>query len=141
LFVDERGVGSDLAQGQVAGGVLGLGDGQFELVAGLGEGVGSGGVDVGATGGAGLAGAIGGVVDRGGQGRLGGAQRGAGGLDGGAGVFVGWVGHQPVRVISESGVAVQGVEGDVFAGVFEVVLLAPSPAQPPAHLGGGQVGV
>jgi hypothetical protein len=52
FFVDERGVGSDLAQGQVAGGVPGLGDGQLELVAGLGEGVWGCGVDVGGGAGA-----------------------------------------------------------------------------------------
>src|SRR6202011_4985958 len=72
--------------------------------------------------------------------RLGGAQRGAGGLDGGAGVFLGRVGHQSVRVVGDGGVAVQGIQSEGFAGVFEVVLLAPPRGQPPAHLGGGQVG-
>src|SRR5674536_214480 len=44
------------------------------------------------------------------------------------------------RVGGGVGVAVQGVQGEVRSGVLEVVLLPPAPGQPPAHLGGGQVG-
>src|ERR1019366_7797962 len=56
------------------------------------------------------------------------------------GVGFGGVGDRPGRVVGLVGVAVQCVEGEVFAGVFEVVLLAPAGSHPVGDLGGGQVG-
>ena len=44
----------------------------------------------------------------------------------GGGGFPGRVGDQPCRVVRGGGVGVQGVQGEVGAGVAEVVLLPPS---------------
>ena len=43
----------------------------------------------------------------------------------GGGGFLGRVGDLPVRVVGRGGVGVQGVQGEVGAGVAEVVLLPP----------------
>src|SRR5664280_1950470 len=48
--------------------------------------------------------------------------------------------NQPGEVVFVVGVTVQGIEAEVFAGVFEVVLLPPPVAHPVGGLGGGQVG-
>ena len=58
----------------------------------------------------------------------------------GGGGLLGRVGDHPVRVVGRGGVGVQGVQGEVGAGVAEVVLLPPPRGQPPADLPGGQVG-
>jgi len=58
----------------------------------------------------------------------------------GGGGFPGRVGDQPGRVVRGGGVGVQGVQGEVGAGVAEVVLLPPPGGQPPADFPGGQVG-
>src|SRR5665811_2129332 len=52
----------------------------------------------------------------------------AGGADLGKGAGFGGVGYEPVGVVALVGVAVQGVEGEVFPGVFEVCLLYTSPS-------------
>src|ERR1019366_3505416 len=69
-----------------------------------------------------------------------GGQLGAGDADLVAGAGFGGVGDHPGRVVGLVGVAVQGVESEVFAGVFEVVLLAPAGGHPVSDLRGGQVG-
>ena len=58
---------------------------------------------------------------------------------GGSG-FLRRVGDFPGRVVGRGGVGVQGVQGEVGAGVAEVVLLPPPGGQPPADFPGGQVG-
>ncbi len=58
----------------------------------------------------------------------------------GGGGFLGRVGDLPARVVGRGGVGVQGVQGEVGAGVAEVVLLPPPRGQPPADFPGGQVG-
>ena len=63
-----------------------------------------------------------------------------GAADLGGGGFLRRVGDLPVRVVGRGGVGVQGVQGEVGAGVAEVVLLPPPRGQPPADLPGGQVG-
>ena len=44
----------------------------------------------------------------------------------GGGGFLGRVGDQPARVVRGGGMGVQGVQGEVGAGVAEVVLFPPS---------------
>ena len=63
-----------------------------------------------------------------------------GAADLGGGGFLGRVGDFPAWVVGRGGVGVQGVQGEVGAGVAEVVLLPPPRGQPPADLPGGQVG-
>jgi len=58
----------------------------------------------------------------------------------GGGGFLRRVGDFPVRVVGRGGVGVQGVQGEVGAGVAEVVLFPPPRGQPPADFPGGQVG-
>ena len=58
-------------------------------------------------------------------GGLGGGQVFPRGLDGGGGGFLRGAGDLAVRVVGGGGVGVQGVEGEVGAGVAEVVLFPP----------------
>ena len=81
------------------------------------------------------------------QGRQGGVALGLGcggedlgAADLGGGCFLCRVRDFPVWVIWRGGVGVQGIEGEVGAGVAEVVLLPPPRRQPPADLPGRQVG-
>src|SRR5208282_5756907 len=62
------------------------------------------------------------------------------GLDGGGCRLLGRVGDQAGRVVGGDGVAVQGVQGEVRAGVPEVVFLPPPAGHPVDDAGGGQAG-
>ena len=119
-------VGADLPERQVAGDVMG------DLLGG-GEVDGGFAAVVPATG----------LDDRGVQGvghvGLRPDEAGAGACDLVGGVGLRRVGHQTGGVIRVVGVAVQGAGGEVFAGVFEVVLLPPTSCHPVGDLRGGQV--
>src|SRR3954452_14379026 len=58
----------------------------------------------------------------------------------GGGGFLRRVGDQPAWVVRGGGVGVEGVQGEVGAGVAEVVLLPPPGGHPPADFSGRQVG-
>ena len=92
-----------------------------------------GGLDRGGQGVDHLVGQVGGLAgggaaqleQRGVPGRLGGLGGGFGLPDAGGRGLPGRVGHHPVRVVRGGGVGVEGVEGELGAGVAEVVLLPP----------------
>src|SRR5665647_2181335 len=138
--LQEAAAGPDRGQrqmaGRLAGGVLGRG----ECGVGTCQGSAGCGIDGGCAAAAGPAGRDGRGVDRGGDVAVCGGDRGAGGADLVVGAGLGGVGDQPVGVVGLVGVAVRCVQGEVLAGVFEVVLLAPPVGHPVGDLGGGQVG-
>ena len=108
----------------MAGGVAAVGGGVVEPVVGGCECPVGGGVDGCGAAAAGAAGA-GTALSIAAAKPFSARARRRGGLDGGCGLVFGRVGHGPVSVIGDVGVAVQRVESEVFAGVFEVVLLPP----------------
>ena len=132
--------GPDLAQRQVTDGGPGRCLGGCQGGFGGGQALLGGGVDGCFPAAAGLSGPDSSRLDGFGQFGVRGGDLGAGLADGGEGAGLGGVGDLPGRVVLVVGVAVEGVEGEVFPGVLEVVLLPPSHCHPVGEFGGAQVG-